>query len=269
MRRVTWVQEKCSCALGIETLRHHLLNGSRSNRDELGKPTSWDLVTQVCCRDYKNKSTLRALWEGRSSGQHGIQWGFVEIWADYVHGVKEKLQAGMGSGLPGDTWSIRKHCIYKEQEMAGRMRKCKVKKRKREGKWKKESEPKWLGQRSEESASRCISERVDFMDSSVHVARDGDETTANTRDHSIPLVVFELIQALAWGCKAKWLSDLCRYGTCDLRAISTTWYSTELRAISQNRNKQQNQKVSLWTEPGALSGAHYVLSEKKAGERLW
>lgn len=35
------------------------------------------------------------------------------------------------------------------------------------------------------------------MDSSVHVARDGDETTANTRDHSIPLVVFELIQALA------------------------------------------------------------------------
>lgn len=107
------------------------------------------------------------------------------------------------------------------------------------------------------------------MDSSVHVARDGDETTANKRDHSIPLVVFELIQALAWGCKAKWLSDLCRDGTCDLRAISTMWYSTELRAISQNRNKQQNQKVSLWTEPGALSGAHYLLSEKKAGERLW
>lgn len=47
------------------------------------------------------------------------------------------------------------------------------------------------------------------------------------------------------------------------------WYSTELMIISQNKDKQQNQKVSLWTEPGALSRAHYLLSEKKVGEGLW
>lgn len=113
----------------------------------------------------------------------------MEIWADYVQGVKEKLQAGMGSRLPGDIWSMRKHGIYKEQEMAGRMRKCKVQKRKREGKREKESEPKWLGQRNEgvQSASCCISEGVDFMDSSVHVARDGDGTVTKIRDHSLPL----------------------------------------------------------------------------------
>lgn len=54
-----------------------------------------------------------------------------------------------------------------------------------------------MGKRSEgvQSASCCISERVDFMDSSVHVVRDGDETMT-VRDHSLPLLVFELIQAL-------------------------------------------------------------------------
>lgn len=47
------------------------------------------------------------------------------------------------------------------------------------------------------------------------------------------------------------------------------WYSSELMTISQNKDKQQNQKVSLWTEPRALSSAHYLLSEKKVGEGLW
>lgn len=57
----------------------------------------------------------------------------MEIWSDYVHGVKEKLQAGMGSGLPGNTRSIRKQPSIKNKKWQG-MRKCKVQKRKREGK---------------------------------------------------------------------------------------------------------------------------------------
>lgn len=52
----------------------------------------------------------------------------MEIWADYVHGVKEKLQAGMGSGLPGNTRSIRKQPSIKNKKWQG-MRKCKVQKR--------------------------------------------------------------------------------------------------------------------------------------------
>lgn len=47
--------------------------------------------------------------------------------ANYVQGVKEKLQAGMGS--EGVWWYLiqeKKKSIYKEQEMAGRTRKCKV-----------------------------------------------------------------------------------------------------------------------------------------------
>lgn len=171
----------------------------------------------------------------------------------------------MSRGMSDDTWSIRKQGIYKEQEMAGRMRKCKI--------WEdreKEWENDWArGVRGSSQTSCCISERSDFVYSSGLVVRDGDQTIRKTRDHSIAQVVFELIQALAWGCKEKWLSDLCRDGTCDLRAISNIWYSTELMAISQNKDKQQNQKVSLWTEPGALAGAHYLLSEKKAGESLW
>ena len=46
-------------------------------------------------------------------------------------------------------------------------------------------------------------------------------------------------------------------------AISTMWYSTVLMTISENKNKQQNQKLSLWTELGALFGTHKLLSEKK------
>lgn len=80
----------------------------------------------------------------------------MEIWADYVQGVKEKLQAGMGSGVPGNTWSIRKQGIYKEQEMAGRMRKYKVQKRKREEEREKDSEPKWLGQKEGVQSSLAI-----------------------------------------------------------------------------------------------------------------
>lgn len=34
-------------------------------------------------------------------------------------------------------------------------------------------------------------------------------------------------------------------------------------AISQNKDKHQIQKVSLWTKPGILSSAHYLLFEKK------
>lgn len=51
-------------------------------------------------------------------------------------------------------------------------------------------------------------------------------------------------------------------------ALGIMWCSTELMAISQNKDKQKKQKGSPWTQPGALSGAHYLLSQKKAWERL-
>lgn len=54
-------------------------------------------------------------------------------------------------------------------------------------------------------------------------------------------------------------------------AISTMWHSTVLMTINQNKDKQQNQKVSLWTELEALSGAHNMFSKKKkkAVDKLW
>lgn len=66
--------------------------------------------------------------------------------------------------------------------MAGRIRKCKVQGRERQ----RVSQNDWArGVKGSSRASCCISERADFMDSSVHVARDGDETITKVRGHFI------------------------------------------------------------------------------------
>ena len=100
------------------------------------------------------------------------------------------------------------------------------------------------------------------MCSRVSVVGDEHQSITRIKGHSTAL--FEWIiwidSALSLKLQSK-VSYLCRDGICT--AISTLWYSTELMAISKNKDKQQIQKVPLWTKPGILSGAYYLLFEKK------
>lgn len=61
------------CTLGIERLRHHLLKGNIGvTGTSQDKPEIWDLVTQACCRDYRNKSIPGRSEGGRSSSAQAV-----------------------------------------------------------------------------------------------------------------------------------------------------------------------------------------------------
>lgn len=108
------------------------------------------------------------------------------------------------------------------------------------------SEPKWLDLGQRESGDpvklTAIFQRSDFMCSRVSVV--GDKASNHNKDKrsfNSPLWMNYLIDsALSLKHKAKWVSDLWRYGTCTLRATSTLLYSTELMAISQTQRQTTN-----------------------------
>ena len=227
------------------------------------KPTSWNLVTQVCLRDYRNKNIPESLQLGEEQWVAWHTLGSLQRFGLIMSKVwrkSHKLVWGVGLS---DTWSTGLQDICKDWEMVGKWERANIGKRE-----KRVSPSDLIWARGVRGSSQT--HLLYFRDLTLCVAECGRGWASNhnedKRSLDSPLWMdwlFELIQPLAWSYKAKWLSDLCRDGPCTLRAISTLWYSTELMAISQNKDKHQIQKVSLWTKPGILFVAHYLLFEKK------